>query len=100
MCWVAHIVVPSMALQNPSAPWVLSLALPLGILCSVQWLTGSTHLCICWVLVVSLRREYIRLLSAPDQYRCRHSQPTIGLSCPPVEELEEGLKELKGIATL
>ena len=29
---MAHIVVPLMALQSPSAPWVLSLAPPLGTL--------------------------------------------------------------------
>jgi hypothetical protein len=32
--------------------------------------------------------------------RCKYSQPTIGLSPGiPMEELGEGLKELKGIAT-
>jgi hypothetical protein len=39
-------------------------------------------------------------LPAPDRERCRYSQPTIGLSLSiPMEELGEGLKELKGIAT-
>ena len=34
------------------------------------------------------------------KYRCRYSQPTIGLSPEtPVDELGEGLKELKEIAT-
>ena len=42
--WLVHIVVPPMGLQNPSAPWVLSLAPPLGSLCSVQWLAESIHL--------------------------------------------------------
>ena len=28
--WLVHIVVPSMGLQTLSAPWVLSLATPLG----------------------------------------------------------------------
>jgi hypothetical protein len=36
--WLVHIVVPPMELQTPSATWVLSLAPPLGTLCSVQWL--------------------------------------------------------------
>jgi hypothetical protein len=36
--WLGHIVVLLMGLQTPSAPWVLSLATPLGTLCSVQWL--------------------------------------------------------------
>jgi hypothetical protein len=35
--WLVHIV-PPMGLQTLSAPWVLSLPLPLGTLCSVQWL--------------------------------------------------------------
>ena len=35
--WLVHIVVPPMELQTPSAPWVLSLAPSLEILCSVQW---------------------------------------------------------------
>jgi hypothetical protein len=48
--WWVHIVVPSMGLQVPSAPWVLSLAPPLGTLCSVQWLPLSIHLCICQAL--------------------------------------------------
>ena len=34
-----------MELQTPSAPWVLSLAPPLGTLCSVQWTTVSVHFC-------------------------------------------------------
>jgi hypothetical protein len=51
--WLVHIVVPSMGLQTPSAPSVLSLAPPLGTLCSVQWLDESIHLCICQALAVS-----------------------------------------------
>jgi hypothetical protein len=36
-----------------------------------------------------------------DKYRGRCSQPTIGLSTgTPMEELEKGLGELKGFATL
>jgi hypothetical protein len=39
------------------------------------------------------------VLPAPGQYRCRYSQPTTRLSLGmPMEELQEGLKELKGIA--
>jgi hypothetical protein len=34
--WLVHIVVPPIGLQIPSAPWVLSLAPPLGALCSIQ----------------------------------------------------------------
>ena len=30
--WLVHIVVPPIGLQNPLAPWVLSLAPPLGAL--------------------------------------------------------------------
>jgi hypothetical protein len=40
--WLVHIVLP-MGLQTTSAPWVLSLAPPLGTLCSVQWLAVSIH---------------------------------------------------------
>jgi hypothetical protein len=35
-----------MGLQTPSVPWVLSLALSLGTLCSVQWMAVSIHFCI------------------------------------------------------
>jgi hypothetical protein len=34
--WLVHIVVPPIGLQTLSAPWVLSLAPPLGALCSIQ----------------------------------------------------------------
>ena len=34
--WLIHIVVPPIGLQNPLAPWVLSLAPSLGALCSIQ----------------------------------------------------------------
>jgi hypothetical protein len=33
--WLVHIVVPPIGLQTPLAPWVLSLAPPLGALCSI-----------------------------------------------------------------
>jgi hypothetical protein len=55
--WLAHIVVPPLGLQTPSAPWVLSLAPPLGNLCSVQWLAVSIHFCICQALAEPLRRQ-------------------------------------------
>jgi hypothetical protein len=56
-CWLVHTVVPPMGLQTPSAPWILSLAPPLGILCLVQWLAKSIHLFICQALAKSLRRQ-------------------------------------------
>jgi hypothetical protein len=34
--WLVHIVVPPIGLQTPLAPWVLSLAPPLGALWSIQ----------------------------------------------------------------
>jgi hypothetical protein len=38
--------------------------------------------------------------AAPDQFRCRYSQPAIRLSLgTSMEELGEGLKELKGIVS-
>ena len=55
--WLVHIVVPSMGLQAPLAPWVLSLAPPLWTLCSVQWLAESINLCICQALAEPLRRQ-------------------------------------------
>jgi hypothetical protein len=43
----------------------------------------------------------VEVLPEPDQYRCGCTQPTSGLSMgSPMEELGEGLKELKGFATL
>jgi hypothetical protein len=46
-----------MGLQTPSAPWVLSLAPLLGILCSIQWMAVSIYFCICQALAESLRRQ-------------------------------------------
>jgi hypothetical protein len=46
-----------MGLQTPSAPSVLSLAPPLGSLCSVQWFAENIHLCICQALTEPLRRQ-------------------------------------------
>jgi hypothetical protein len=54
--WLVHIV-PPLGLQTLSAPWVLSLAPPLGNLCSVQWLAESIHLCIFQALAEPLRRK-------------------------------------------
>jgi hypothetical protein len=44
-------------LQTPLAPCVLSLAPPLGTLCSVQWMAVSIYFCICQALAEPLRRE-------------------------------------------
>jgi hypothetical protein len=55
--WLVHIVVPPVGLQTLSAPWVPSLAPPLGTLCSVQWMAVSIHFCICQALAESLRRQ-------------------------------------------
>jgi hypothetical protein len=57
MYWLVHIVVPPMGLQTPSAPFVLSLAPPLGTLCGVQCMTVSIHFCICQALAEPLRRQ-------------------------------------------
>jgi hypothetical protein len=46
-----------MGLQTPSAPWVLSLALSLGSLCSVQWMAVSIHFCIYQALAEPLRGQ-------------------------------------------
>jgi hypothetical protein len=55
--WLVYIVVLPMGLQTPSAPWVLSLASPLGILCFVQWMAVSIHFCICQALAEPLKRS-------------------------------------------
>ena len=55
--WLVHIVVPPTGLQTPSVPWVLSLVLSLGTLCSVLWLVASICLFICQVLLEPLRRQ-------------------------------------------
>ena len=55
--WLVHNVVPPMGLQNPSSPWVLSLAPSLGTLCSNQWMTVSIHFSICQSLAEPLRRQ-------------------------------------------
>jgi hypothetical protein len=55
--WLVHIVAPPIGLQTPSPPWGLSLALPLGTLCSGQWMTVSIHLCICQALAEPIRRQ-------------------------------------------
>jgi hypothetical protein len=55
--WLIHIVVHPMGLQTPSAPWVLSQALSLGILCSIQWMAMSIHFSICQELAEPLRRQ-------------------------------------------
>jgi hypothetical protein len=55
--WLVHNVVPTMGLQTPSAPWVLSLAPPLGTPCSVLWMAVSIHFCICQALAEIPRRQ-------------------------------------------
>jgi hypothetical protein len=46
-----------MGLQTSSAPSVLSLTSPLGIPCSVPWLTASICFCICQALTEPLKRQ-------------------------------------------
>jgi hypothetical protein len=60
--WLIDIVVLPMGLWTPSAPSVLSLAPPLGTLCSVQWLAVSIRLCIYQALAESLRRQLHQVL--------------------------------------
>ena len=55
--WLVDIVVPSMGLQTPSAPSVLSLTPPLGSQGCVQWLAWSIYLCICQALAEPLKRQ-------------------------------------------
>jgi hypothetical protein len=55
--WLVHIVLPSMGLQIPSAPWVLSLAPSLGTLCSVQWIAVNICLSTSQALAEFLRRQ-------------------------------------------
>ena len=53
-CWYCC---SSYGLQTHSAPSVLSLTPPLGILCSVWWLAESICLCICQALAEPFRRQ-------------------------------------------
>jgi hypothetical protein len=55
--WLVDIDVPPMGLLTTLAPWVLSLAPSLGILCSVQWMSVNIHFCICEALAEPLRRQ-------------------------------------------
>jgi hypothetical protein len=41
--WLVHIVVPPIRLQFPLAPWVISLAPPLGAVHTVSALSLATH---------------------------------------------------------
>jgi hypothetical protein len=45
--WLVHIVVPPRGLQTPLAPWVHSLAPPLGTLGSIEYLTMRIYFCVC-----------------------------------------------------
>jgi hypothetical protein len=58
VCLVDIAVFP-IGLKTPSAPWVLSLAPPLGTLCSGQWMAASIRLCICQALTEPLRRQLL-----------------------------------------
>jgi hypothetical protein len=51
--WLVHIVVPSLGLQTPSAPWVLSLTPLFGTLGSVQWMDFCNY----QTLAEPLRRQ-------------------------------------------
>ena len=55
--WPVDTVAPSMGLQTPSAPSVLSPTPPSGTPCLVQWLAASIHLCICQTLADPLQRH-------------------------------------------
>jgi hypothetical protein len=63
--WLVHIVVPPMGLQAPSGPWVLSLAPPLGTLCSVQWLAESMSGKLLIPIVTSLMSAFSILPQTP-----------------------------------
>ena len=60
--WFMLFFVPPVGLQTPSAPQVLSLASPLGTLCSVQWMAVRIHFCICQALVEPLRTQLYQAL--------------------------------------
>ena len=72
---MVHTVVPHKGLQTTSAPWVLSLAPPLGTLCFVQWMAVSIHFCICQALADPLRRQ---LYQAPVSKHLSWHSPTQG----------------------
>jgi hypothetical protein len=55
--WLVLIVDPPMGLQTPSALWVPSLAPPLGILCSGQWLSESLAFFVWGFLLVCFLRH-------------------------------------------
>jgi hypothetical protein len=55
-----------MGLQIPSAPWVFSLASPLGTLCSVQWMALSIYFCIYQALADLLRRQLYQALASKN----------------------------------
>jgi hypothetical protein len=69
--WLDHIIISPMGLQTPSAPLVLSLAPPLGLLCSIQWLAENIHLYIVRHWLSLSGDSYIRFLSAST---CWHPQ--------------------------
>jgi hypothetical protein len=84
--WLVHIVVPSMGLQTPPAPWVLSLVPPLGTLCSIQRMAASIHLCICQALAEPLRRQLYQAPVSKHQVQflkpCKFRRGSTPQSCP------------------
>jgi hypothetical protein len=58
-------------LQTSSVPSVLSLVTSLRAPCSVQWLAGIIHFCICQALAEPFRRQ---LYQAPVRRTCWHPQ--------------------------
>jgi hypothetical protein len=59
--WLVHNVVPPIGLQIPLAPWVLSLAPPLGALSSIHFWANPLY------FIFILSQVYVHLLSVPGQ---------------------------------
>ena len=86
-----------------SAPWVLSLAPSLGILCSYQWKAVSIHFFICQALAEPLRRQSYqasvsKILLASAIVSGFGGCSWDGSPKSPMKELEKVLKGLKGFA--
>jgi hypothetical protein len=62
--WLVHIVVPPIGLQTPSAPWVLSLASPLGAL-TVSYNAG---LKLCGLLSITVEKKQIKCIPGGALY--------------------------------
>jgi hypothetical protein len=71
--WLVHTLIPSMGLQTPSSPWVLSLAPSLGTLCSNQWMTVSFYFCIYQALADSLKRKLCQAPVSKNRVGICHS---------------------------